>query len=124
MRSQATLALGLAMVLLAGCTSIEYGPLGGKERASYAYREQLTSPGHYILAIVGYGGDPATVHSSWDRRAAELCGGTQYVKTLYRAERPTVRYDFRGGRPGVMELEGFLDCGADTASAHPTAPGN
>jgi hypothetical protein len=57
------------------------------------------------------------VHSSWDRRAAELCGGTQSVKTLYRAERPTVRYDNYGGRPGIMELEGFLDCGADTASA-------
>lgn len=63
--------------------------------------------------IVGAGvGDMQTMQSMWDRRARELCGTSDFRKSIFRADRATVRYSAYGGAPGQPVLEGFLDCTA------------
>lgn len=104
--------------LLGACTTIEYGPLGGKPTARFAYEEKPDGDSRYILKIVATGGgDMQTIQSMWDRRARELCGTSNYRKTIFRAERATVLYDLYGGMPGMPVLEGFLDCTAPSDGA-------
>ena len=113
----------LALAVLGGCQTIEYGPLDGKVTPFYGYKETPTHEGEYILMIRALGGAPELVHSVWDRRARELCGA-DYQKQLYRAERPTTTYGSYGGAPGNMVLEGFLHCGAGpiVGTPAPAAP--
>jgi len=120
MRVNFTAAVCLAVIVLGGCQTIEYGPLDGKVTPVYGYQETQTRKGEYILMVRALGGEPGSVHVMWDRRASELCGET-YQKTLYRAERPTATYGYHGGMPGNMVLEGFLRCGAAPAEGPPTA---
>ena len=101
----------LALIVLGGCQTIEYGPLNGEIQPIYGYQETQTREGEYILMIRALGGAPETVHAMWERRAQELCGA-EFQKTLYRAERPTTPYSNYGAMPGNMILEGFLHCGA------------
>jgi hypothetical protein len=112
-------ALGLAAVAsIGGCQTVEYGPLGGKPIARYAYRETAMSATRYVLVMRGpAGAEMSTMQSMWTRRAQELCGDSAFTSTLYRAERPTMTYGYYGGNPGLPELEGFLDCAAAPPSA-------
>ena len=124
MRAYLPAASCLVLIVLGGCQTIEYGPLDGEAIPTYGYQETQTKDGEYILKIVALGGSPEVVHLMWDRRAREVCG-PEYQKTLYRAERPTQTYDYHGGRPGNMVLEGFLHCGAvppASADGAATAP--
>jgi hypothetical protein len=110
MRASTTLTGWLAVAILCGCQTIEYGPMDGKPRARYAYREKLVSEGHYVLTLVGNaGGGPEMMHAMWERRAGELCTGGYEMK-IFKAERPTTTYGYYGGAPGAPILEGFLDC--------------
>ena len=118
MRAHLMAASCLALIVLSGCQTIEYGPLDGEIVTVYGYRETQTREGEYILMIRALGGTPESVHAMWDRRAGELCGGA-YQKKLYRAERPTTTYGYYGGAPGNMILEGFLQCGAGTMAGTP-----
>lgn len=115
---RASFIVAVALALLAGCKTIEYGPLDGEAQPVYGYREIQTAAGKYRLTVVGVpGARPDAVHSSWDRRARELCGGTQFTKTIFRAERPAVPYGYDGANPGAMWLEGFLECGAGAGAS-------
>jgi len=116
MRALLPAALCLVLIVLGGCQTIEYGPLAGEATPTYGYKETRGKDGDYILTIVALAGPAEVVHSMWDRRAREICG-PEFQKTLYRAERPTETYDYYGGRPGNMILEGFLRCGAPQAAA-------
>lgn len=98
--------------VLGGCQTIEYGPVDGEITPVYGYQETRTREGEYTLMVRALGGTAEIVHLMWERRARELCGGTEFQKTLYRAERPTTQYGYYGGAPGNMILEGFLRCGA------------
>jgi len=108
------------VLVLGGCRTIEYGPMGGDPPARFAYAEKSNEPGRYVLTLVG---QPAAsmrlMQSFWDRRARELCAGPDFTKTMYRAERATMLYGYYGGAPGAPVLEGFLDC-----RATPAAPAN
>jgi hypothetical protein len=96
---------------LAGCQTVEYGPVGGKPVARYAYSESMVSETRYVLTITGPANAEMTLmHTMWKRRAAELCG-ENYAETMFRAERPTTTYGYYGGAPGSPILQGFLDCG-------------
>jgi hypothetical protein len=98
-------------MMTAGCATIEYGPLGGKQTARYSYREELVSGTRYVLSIWGpQNAEMAVMQSMWDRRARELCGGSTFTKNVFRAERPTVHYSAYGGSAGAPVLQGFLDC--------------
>jgi hypothetical protein len=108
---RAVTILLLLVVAAAGCATIEYGPLGGKPTARYSYREGLESGTRYVLSIWGPpNAEMSVMQSMWDRRARELCGGNTFTKSVFRAERPTVRYSSYGGTPGAPVLQGFLDC--------------
>jgi len=119
MRAHLKAASCLALIVLGGCQTIEYGPLNGEIEPVYGYQETQTREGEYTLMIRALSGSPETVHAMWDRRAGELCGA-EYQKKLYRAERPTTTYGYYGGAPGNMILEGFLQCGAGTTDGAPT----
>ena len=106
--------LAVVAVLMAGCATTEYGPVGGKPVAIYSYREIQDDTGRYTLTIIGSSaGKPQVVQTMWDRRARELCGNDQYRKNVYKAERPTETYSYYGGRPGGYVMEGYLECGAE-----------
>jgi hypothetical protein len=117
MRASLQAASCLALIVLGGCQTIEYGPLDGEAIPTYGYQETPTGKdGEYVLLVRALGGESEVVHLMWDRRAREVCG-PEFQKTLYRAERPTVHYQSYGGMPGHMILEGFLRCGAAVPEA-------
>lgn len=108
------LAIG-ACAALSGCASLEYAPMS--EQNGFGYRDSINADGSYTIQIVlPEHGSAQTAHAYWDRRAGELCGGEAYRKNIFRAERPTVHYDYYGGRPGGFILEGYLHCAADGAA--------
>lgn len=116
LRIRTVLVSLVGVQFLTACQTIEYGPQAGSTRATYAYSEQQTGEGKYILKMEALAGaKPERVHMMWERRARELCGDA-FQKTLFRAERPTVAYQNYGGMPGNMILEGFLICSAIASS--------
>jgi hypothetical protein len=101
----------LAASTLASCATVEYGPLDGEAIPKFGYRASSVEAGRYTLLLVGPPtADRAQVHAMWDRRARELCGHDRYTKTIFRAEQVTELYQYYGGRPGALHLEGFLAC--------------
>jgi hypothetical protein len=112
LRASATTGALLAS-LVCGCATIEYGPLGGKPAARFAYKETPNGEARYTLMIIGSGvPDMNVMQAMWDRRAQELCRSSQYTKVIFRADRPTTLYGYYGGAAGQPVLEGFLDCSA------------
>lgn len=95
-----------ACLLLPGCLSTAYGPVG--EGRPYGYTETKHEDGTYVLRIVHPDSDLAM--KFWDQRAAELCNSTVYKKNIYFATRPTLLYSSYGGTAGAAQIEGSLDC--------------
>lgn len=113
----------LLLALLCGCATIEYGPLGGKPAARFAYKETLNGERRYTLMIVGAGApDMSVMQAMWDRRAQELCGSSNYSKSIFRADRSTLLYGYHGGAAGQPVLEGFLDCKGEAQGTGVVAP--
>ena len=113
----------MAVLMLAGCQTVEYGPAGQKPYARYAYSEQPNGDRRFILAIHGPGNaDMNTMKAMWDRRARELCGNSRYSKAMYRAERSSYYYGYGGASPGLPVLQGFLDCTGAPPPAEPPRP--
>jgi len=79
----------------------------------------------HVLDLVAMSAPQA--HEFWDRRAGELCGGSEYRKIIYRAEIPVVSYtgyasgangyggSYTEDRYGNLILEGHARCGAAAA---------
>lgn len=106
--SRFTLALAASLASLAACVSLDYGPRTSER--PYGYAETKRPDGTYIVSVVHP--DASLAMKFWDQRAAELCGSTNFVKNIYVASRPTVRYQYYGGMPGDANLEGMLTCAA------------
>ncbi|MGQ0532826.1 MAG: hypothetical protein ACT4OF_09090 [Caulobacteraceae bacterium] len=127
------LAIG-AMALLGCATPIAYGPIG--ENGGFGYSEARNADGSYTVRVVSVSAQQA--HEFWDRRAAELCGGSNFRKNIFRAEIPVVRYtgyapgpngyggSYTEDRYGSLILEGYLHCDGDAqatvAEQTPAAP--
>jgi hypothetical protein len=125
------------MTLAVGCaTAPVYGPLGAK--SMYGYRDRPNADGSHTILVVGLSADQA--REFWDRRAQELCGGSEYRKNLFRAQRSVVQasgYAANAYNPaygasytydtyGAFELEGYLTCrdAAETPVAPASEPTN
>lgn len=81
-------ALAAGVFALAGCvTPATYGPIGG-ESGGFGYSDTHNADGSYTIRVVAQ--NTAQAHEFWDRRAAELCGGSNYRKIIYRAHIPVV----------------------------------
>jgi hypothetical protein len=108
---------GLALL---GCaTPIAYGPIGETSQFGYSdMRNDVDSS--YTVRVVAASAQQA--HEFWDRRAAELCGGPNFRKNIFRAEIPVVSYtgyapgpngyggSYSEDRYGPLILEGYLHC--------------
>ncbi|MBC7768586.1 MAG: hypothetical protein H7124_07345 [Phycisphaerales bacterium] len=111
-----------ACAALSGCMTIEYAPMS--EQHGFGYRDTQNADGGYTIQVVlPEHSSPTLAHEYWDRRAAEVCGHSDYRKNIFRAERPTVHYDSYGGRPGGYILEGYLDCAPSAPPAPEQQPG-
>jgi hypothetical protein len=123
-------AMVVAGVILVGCvTQPTYGPIGG-ESGPYGYSDARNTDGSHTIRVVAM--SAAQAHEFWDRRAGELCGGSDYRKIIYRAEIPVVSYtgyaagangyggSYSEDRYGNLILEGHARCGA--AAAGEVAP--
>lgn len=121
--------LGLA---LAGCaTPIVYGPLDAGN--GFGYRDFPNADGSHTVLTVGASAEQA--HAFWDQRASEICGGAEYRKNIFRAQRPIVvgtGYASNAYNPsygttytydmyGAFNLEGYLRCQASTGHAEGVA---
>jgi hypothetical protein len=99
-------SLAAASLLLSGCVAAAvYGPIAPDQ--PFGYSERQREDGTYILSAVHPDSEQAMAY--WDKRAAELCGSSDYVKNIYRAVRPTMMGPY-GGTPGVAVFEGTLTC--------------
>lgn len=122
---------------LLGCvTPIAYGPMSAESRG-FGYSDMRNADGSYTVRVVA--GSGAQAHEFWDRRAAELCGGANFRKNIFRAHIPVVTYTGYASGPygyggsytqdayGAPILEGYLHCEGDAetptaASEPPAAP--
>ena len=124
-------ATAFALALAACMTPPRYGPLG-VDHARYGYRDHANGDGGYTIFVQAP--TEPMAREFWDQRAAELCGGTNFHRNIFRAERPIVQQSgyasngYGGGGSytvdayGAVHLEGYLRCeGDDNAAATETA---
>jgi hypothetical protein len=124
-RSGIRLVTAAAVLAAAGCaTPIVYGPIG---QNGYGYSDRQNPDGSYTVLVVA--SSPQQAHEFWDRRAAELCGGVEVHKNIFRAEIPVVTTTGYASNPynpayggsysqdvyGALQMEGYLRCGAVAA---------
>jgi hypothetical protein len=116
----------IVLSMLGACTTTPedyYRSADSPEAGGYGYIQSSNPDGTWSLKfrLPVYSGGLG-VEALWDRRAAEICGNSNYKKTIYRAERGLV-YDYQNyvHVAGDYHYEGFLDCGArsEPVSAQP-----
>ena len=115
-------ALAVVALGLVGCvTPPTYGPIGHVQN-QYGYRDNPNADGSHRILVVAASSPMA--HEFWDRRAAEICGGTTFEKNIFRAQRPVVTttgYASNAFNPaygasyqqdayGDFIMEGYLRC--------------
>lgn len=125
-RVQGVAAIILGTSVLGACVSAPtYGPIGAPKSNGMGYKDTLNTDGSYTLLVVmssDYG-----AHQFWEKRATELCAGSEYSKNIFRAQRPVDNYTgyvsngYSGGsytesRYGAFYLEGYLRCSNRAAS--------
>lgn len=123
-------AVVLAAAALAACVTPEYGPIG--EAGPWGYSDMQNADGSHTIRVVAQTSQMA--HEYWDRRAAELCGGTNFQKNIFRAEIPVVSQSGYVSGPngyggsytqdvyGSLVMEGYLRCNENAAPAEAAAP--
>jgi hypothetical protein len=128
-------AITVASALAACATPIQYGALS--EGHGYGYRDTQNADGSYTVLAIAPG--DAMARQFWDRRAQELCGGTDFHKNIFRAEVPVVSTtgyapsaygaagtggSYTSSAHGAFYLEGYLHCtNAPQASANGASTG-
>lgn len=108
----------MVLLTLSACAGpLQYAAIDASAHRPYGYRESRTADGRYsLLVVVPAASHPDLAREFWERRARELCGHPDYRRNIFRADRPTVNYDYYGGRPGDFMLEGYLDCTVHAAA--------
>jgi hypothetical protein len=89
------------------------GPTVSGYTNGYGWTQSQGSDGVYTLRFrVPNAAVTGSLSDLWDRRATEICGNSQYKKTIYKAER-ALAYDSynRITVAGDFIYEGFLECG-------------
>ncbi|MFT3726745.1 MAG: hypothetical protein QM759_02845 [Terricaulis sp.] len=118
-----------ASTLAACATPITYGALSAGN--GYGYRDTHNADGSYTILVVAP--NDAMAREFWDKRAQELCGGTDFHKNIFRAEVPVVMSQgyapsaYPGGyggsytswAHGAFNMEGYLHCNAVANDATP-----
>lgn len=121
----------LVVACLGACTPVSpaFGPISAE--SPYGYVDRLNPDGRHTLLAVAPSAELA--RSFWEQRAVELCGGVDFKRNVFRADRPVVKAD--GYAPNVFNpsygtsyytydsygnffLEGYLTCTGPT----PTSP--
>lgn len=132
LRKVQLVAAALAAATLTGCITAEYGPLG--EKSPYGYSDMRNTDGSYTIRVVSLNAQQA--HEFWDRRAAEICGSTNFRKNIFRAEIPVITTTGYASNPynpgyggsytqdayGALVMEGYLHCEGETAVAAEDSP--
>lgn len=114
----------LVSLSLAACaTGHEYTRIDPATKTYFGYRDTQNPDGTYriIILLPSNIPDPKLPRQYWDRRAAEICGQSDYRSNIYAAMRQTLVYDRYGGMAGNYIMEGTLDCGSETAKTVPAA---
>lgn len=122
--SRLTALAGLsASLALAACVSTVpadyYRDAGSKDSGGYGYTQSQGADGAWSLKFVLpsiTATTPEVASGLWDRRAAEICGHSNFKKTIHTAQRG-LEYDSynRVMVAGRFRYEGFLDCGTPPA---------
>ncbi len=124
--ARALALIGVCAVV--GCITAEYGPIGTKG-SPYGYSDMRNADGSYTVRVVAL--HAAQAHEYWDRRAAELCGGPNFRKNIFRAEIPVITTTGYAANPynpgyggtytqdvyGAPVLEGYAHCENEPAQA-------
>lgn len=125
-------AFAVIALAVAGCvTPPTYGPIGHVQN-QYGYRDNENADGSHRILVVAASSPMA--HEFWDRRAAEICGSTNYEKNIFRAQRPVVTTTGYAANPygggasyqqdtyGDFIMEGYLRCNDAQTPAADAAP--
>lgn len=126
-----TCALMFSAIALVACaTPVVYGPMA--ENNGYGYSDLRNADGSHTIRVVATNAQQA--HEFWDRRAAEICGGTSYRKNIFRAHIPVVTQHGYATGPngyggsyaqdvyGALVMEGYLHCQPTSAAEAQSAP--
>lgn len=120
-----------AALLMMGCVTVPhtadglYRPANAPENGGYGYAENRNADGSWTIQVrmPAFTGDPMSVASAvWRRRAAALCGGTDFRETIFRAERLNTYDSYNHVTvAGDFLYAGYAACGSTTAPAAPGA---
>jgi hypothetical protein len=103
-------ALSIAPVV-AGCATDT--PYQEMQPGRYGYADTANADGSRNIRVVlpAGGTTPDIAFAYWNRRAAEICEGRPFRKSIQAAIRPTVVIQGHGGgMPGDFMLEGVVHC--------------
>lgn len=123
-----------ASLLLIGCaTPVVYGPVSAEHSNGFGYSDLRNADGSYTVRVVG--STQPQAHEFLDRRAAELCGGPNFTKNIFRADIPVVPYSgyatgangyggaYTEDRYAAPVLEAYIHCQSEESNqaAPPTS---
>lgn len=113
----------VSLSLSACATGHEYAAIDPATKTYFGYRDTQNPDGTHriIILLPSTIPDPKLPRQYWDRRAAEICGHSNYRSNIYAAMRQTLVYDRYGGMAGNYIMEGTLDCGSEITKALPAA---
>jgi hypothetical protein len=110
----------LLFLSLSACVSHDYARIDPATKTYFGYSDAPNPDGTHMIRVYLPSNIPDSklVRQYWDRRAAEICGNTDYRGNIYAATRPAfVNPGYGAPQPGNYLMEGTLDCRAKTADA-------
>lgn len=114
----------LLFLSLTACVSHDYARIDPATRTYFGYSDSQNPDGTHMIRVYlpATIPDPKLARQYWDRRAAEICGHSDYKGNIYAAIRQTFVNPGYSAQPGNYMMEGTLDCGSETTKAVPAAP--
>lgn len=111
----------LLFLSLTACVSHDYARIDPAAKIYFGYSDSQNPNGTHMIRVYlpATIPDPKLARQYWDRRAAEICGHSNYRGNIYAAMRQTFVNPGYGAQLGNYIMEGTLDCAAKAAEAAP-----
>ena len=109
----------LLSLSLTACVSHEYARIDPAKKTYFGYTDSQNADGTHMIRVYlpATIPDPNLARQYWDRRAAEICGHTDYRGNIYAAIRQTFVNPGYGAQAGNYIMEGMLDCSSKPVEA-------
>ncbi|MGH7020088.1 MAG: hypothetical protein ACREEY_09415 [Brevundimonas sp.] len=112
----------LLLMSLTACVSYDYARIDPATKTYFGYADSQNPDGTHMIRVYLPSNIPDSklARQYWDRRAAEICGHTDFHGNIYAATRHAfVNPGYGAPQPGNYLMEGTLDCGSKASETSP-----